>query len=59
MLTTPSRFQTLDMSGNAGSSTHITGEIIVSALSLGGTPGIVMSLSALPNFIVRQVALVQ
>jgi Flp pilus assembly protein TadG len=59
MLTTPSRFQTLDMSGNAGSSTHITGEIIVSALSLGGTPGIVMTLSALPNFIVRQVALVQ
>jgi hypothetical protein len=45
MQTTPSRYQTLSLQGNAGSSTNITGEIIVSALSLSGTPGVVMTLS--------------
>jgi Flp pilus assembly protein TadG len=54
----PTQYQTLNLQGNAGSSTNITGEIIASALSLGGTPGIVMTLSGLP-LPTRQVALVQ
>jgi hypothetical protein len=57
MLTTPTRYQILSLQGNAGSSTHITGEIITSALTLGGTPGIVMNLNASTVF-TRQIALV-
>lgn len=54
----PTQYQTVNLQGNAGSATNITGEIIVSALSLGGTPGVTMTLSGLP-FPIRQVALVQ
>jgi hypothetical protein len=57
--TTCSQYQSLSMQGNAGSSTHVQGEIIASTLSLGGTPGIIMNLN--PNAVapVRQIALVQ
>jgi len=58
MQSTPSQYQTLHMQGNAGSSTHITGEIINSVLTLGGTPGIVMNLNPFASSNVRQVALV-
>lgn len=59
MLTTPSQYQTVHFQGNAGSSTYIAGEIIVSALTLSGTPGITMNLNSAASYIVRQVALVQ
>jgi hypothetical protein len=52
-------YQTLSFQGNAGSSTSITGEIITSVLTLGGTPNITMNLSSIPSTSVRQVALVQ
>lgn len=58
MTANPTQYQTLNLQGNAGSSTNITGEIIASALSLGGTPGIVMTLSSVP-LPIRQVALVK
>lgn len=59
MQSTPSQYQLLHFQGNAGSSTHITGEIITSALLLEGTPGIVMNLDPSATKPVRQVALVQ
>lgn len=53
-----SQHQDLTMQGNPGSSTLVTGEIIVSTLTLGGTPGIVMNLNPLALTVVRQIALV-
>ena len=59
MLSTPGTYDTLSFQGNGSGTTLITGEIVVSALSLGGTPGIVMNLNSSVNYNVRQVALVQ
>lgn len=55
---TAGQYQTLAFQGNAGSSTLLTGEIIASALSLSGTPGILMNLNPGATLHVRQVALV-
>jgi len=53
-----SQYQEVALQGTPGSSTNIQGEIIASALSLGGNAGITMTLSSLPSLTVRQVALV-
>ena len=61
MLTTPAHFQTLSFKGGPGSSTHITGEIIVDELSLsggGGGDNITMNLNPAAAVKLRQVALV-
>ena len=58
MTTTPSHYQALSFSGHGGSTTTITGEVIVGALSLGGSSGITMNLNAAANYTIRQVALV-
>ena len=58
MTTTPSQYQSLSFSGHGGSTTTITGEIIVGALSLGGSSGITMNLNAQALYNIRQVALV-
>lgn len=55
---TCSQYQNLTMQGNPGSSTLVTGEIITSTLTLGGTPGIVMNLNPNALTVVRQIALV-
>lgn len=52
-------YQLLSLQGNSGGTTKVEGEIIVDMLSLGGTSGITMNLSAAATFPVRQVALVQ
>ncbi|HEY1949972.1 MAG TPA: pilus assembly protein TadG-related protein [Bryobacteraceae bacterium] len=52
-------YQSLTLSGNSGGATKVQGEIIVDALSLGGSSGITMNLIGTPTFSVRQVALVQ
>jgi len=59
MLTDPATYQETLLQGNPGSSTVIQGEIITSALTLGGNAGIKMNLSPLPTYVVRQVALVK
>ena len=56
--TTCGQFQTLSLQGNPGSTTNITGEIITSKITLGGTPGVRMNLSPLALITVRQIALV-
>jgi len=55
----PLHYQSLSLQGNPGSATTITGQIIVDALSLGGTADITMHLSALSVLVVRKVALVR
>lgn len=52
-------YQALNIQGNAGSTTRITGEIIAGTLSVGGTAGILMTLSLDPDKIVRYIALVK
>jgi hypothetical protein len=52
------QYQSLNLQGNAGSSIQLTGEIIASTLSLGGTPGITMNLNSNAVVVVRQIALV-
>ena len=52
------KVQTLQLQGGSGSSTVISGQIITSALSLGGNSGITMNLNAGSTLHVRQVALV-
>jgi hypothetical protein len=52
-------YQTVSLQGNGGSTTTLQGQIIVDALSLGGTSAIAMNLSGLPCYTVRRVALVQ
>ena len=54
----PSYNQSLSLQGTSGSTTKVQGEIIVDALSVGGTAGISMNLSSIPCFNVRQIALV-
>ncbi len=51
-------YQELSLQGNPSSGTLIQGEIIVGALSLGGTGGITMNLNPAATVIVSQVALV-
>lgn len=51
-------FQNLLLQGASGSTTNLTGEIIVNTLSMGGTPQINMTLDS-QLLTVRQVALVQ
>jgi hypothetical protein len=57
--TNMSQFQTLSLGGNSGGTTTLIGQIIVDALQISGTSGVVMQLSptATPN--VRRIALVQ
>jgi Flp pilus assembly protein TadG len=55
---TCSQNQIVAMGGNSGSTTTITGEIIVSMLNLDGTSGINMTLSPLSLVTIRQIALV-
>ena len=52
-------YQKLTLKGGSGSTTKVQGEIIVDALSLGGTSNITMNLDAGANYIVRQIALVK
>jgi Flp pilus assembly protein TadG len=54
----PSYDQSLSLQGTSGSTTKVQGEIIVDALSVGGTAGIAMNLSSIPCFNVRQIALI-
>jgi Flp pilus assembly protein TadG len=58
MTSTPSQYQSVSLQGNSGSNTTITGEVIVSQLSLGGSSGITMDLNAAASYLVRQVALI-
>ncbi|MEO5926631.1 MAG: pilus assembly protein TadG-related protein [Bryobacteraceae bacterium] len=51
-------YQRLTLQGTPGSSTHITGQIVVDALELGGNAGITMTLNPTGTLNVRQVALV-
>ncbi len=59
MTTTPTQYQSLSLSGHGGSNTTITGEVIVGALSMGGSSGITMNLNPASTTVVRQIALVQ
>jgi hypothetical protein len=59
MNATPAQYQEVKLQGTPGSSTQIIGEIIVSALSLGGNAGITMQLDPAATLVVRQVALVR
>jgi hypothetical protein len=54
-----SKYQSLDLQGTSGSTTKVQGEIIVDALSLGGTSSVYMNLNAGAYYLVRQVALVK
>lgn len=58
MTAAPAQYQSLNLQGNAGSTTQIIGEIIVGALSLGGTSDIMMTLNSNYTLHIRQVALV-
>jgi hypothetical protein len=59
MLANAAQFQTLLLQGTPGSSTKVIGEIITSALQLGGNAGITMQLNPGATLHVRQVALVR
>jgi hypothetical protein len=52
-------YQSLSLGGTSGSTTTVQGEIIVDALSLGGSSDITMNLTSLACYTLRQVALVQ
>lgn len=52
-------YQSVTLQGNGGSTTTLQGQIIVDALTLGGTSSIAMDLSGLACYKIRQVALVQ
>ena len=58
MLSTPSKYQELDLQGGSGSGTLLEGEIIVDSLQLGGNGSIQMDLNSNASYIVSQVALV-
>jgi hypothetical protein len=58
MLTTPTKFQELDLKGGSGSGTLVQGEIIVDSLQLGGNGSITMNLNSSATLIIPQVALV-
>ncbi len=55
---TATAFQRLTLQGTPGNTTHITGQIVVDALELGGNAGITMTLSPTSTLHIRQVALV-
>jgi hypothetical protein len=58
MVADATHYQNLSLQGNPGSTTTITGEIIVDTLSLGGTAGIKMNLNPAAINKIREVALV-
>ncbi|WP_035359038.1 pilus assembly protein TadG-related protein [Edaphobacter aggregans] len=58
MLGDTNHYQEVQLQGNPGSATNITGEIIVDVLGLGGNAGITMTLSPVPSVFISQVALV-
>lgn len=58
MLGDANHYQELQLQGNPGSATNITGEIIVDVLGLGGNAGITMTLSPTPSVTIQQVAMV-
>lgn len=58
MLGASTHFQEVDLQGNPGSSTQITGEIITGVLGMGGNAGITMNLSNVNQLIISQIALV-
>jgi hypothetical protein len=53
------QYQELDLQGNTGNTTKVTGMIIVDSLQLGGGGTITMNLNGNPSLVVNQVALVQ
>ena len=59
MKATPGQYQTVLLQGTPGSTTKIVGEIIVSALKLGGNASITMQLDPTATLNIRQVALVK
>ncbi len=59
MKATPGQYQSVLLQGNPTSGTLIIGEIIVSALKLGGNAGITMQLDPTATLHIRQVALVK
>jgi hypothetical protein len=56
---TPGQYQSVLLQGTPGSNTKIVGQIIVSALKMGGNAGINMQLNAAASYNIRQVALVK
>jgi hypothetical protein len=58
MLSTPTQYQSLTLTGSSGGNTLIEGEIIVSQLTLQGTPNITMDLDPNSTLVVRKIALV-
>jgi hypothetical protein len=56
--TPPTQYQELSLQGHPGNSTLFQGEIIVGALTLGGSAGITMILNSSATLVTRQVALV-
>jgi hypothetical protein len=52
-------YQILDLQGNGGGTTKLTGEIIASTLDMQGTPGIVMNLNSTVAYKLNKVALIQ
>ncbi len=59
MKASPGQYQTLQLQGSPGSTTKIVGDIIVSALKMGGNAGITMQLNSVATYQVRQLALVK
>jgi hypothetical protein len=59
MQTTAGQYQSVLLQGTPGNTTQIIGEIIVSALKLGGNASILMQLDPTATLNVRQVALVK
>jgi len=59
MNATPGQYQSVLLQGSPGSTTRITGQIIVSALKMGGNAGITMQLDPTATLTIRQVALVR
>ena len=59
MKATPGQYQRVLLQGTPGSTTKIVGEIIVSALKMGGNAGIIMQLDPTATLHIRQVALVK
>lgn len=59
MNATPGQYQRVLLQGTPGSTTRIIGQIIVSALKMGGNAGIIMQLDPTATLNIRQVALVK
>jgi hypothetical protein len=59
MTTTPGQYQRVLLQGTPGSTTRIIGQIITSALKMGGNAAIIMQLDSTATLNIRQVALVK